>query len=366
MGVFNMKTRGSRVVKSLIAAGLLTAAGCGRVADNQGEATAGRDGCEVLAEAATAYIQKCLPYQAIDLARAQRFAAECKMVVGAPGVSGFGATLAACETAFESAAATCAAIEALPCLPPRGALSNGAPCGADPQCASGLCSAGGIDAPSVAQNATTTPALGMTRGACGTCAPCTGACASGLVCQEGNCVPPPPGDVGESCADHSCKDGLQCYAPNFTCAVLPAEGEACVSERDLEGLEIGCAAPFVCQRAMGVMGTCVRGTAEGERCSPPALVCARGLQRDLLANSDPNQPAAGTCSKATHIPAAGQPCEGAQVCASGICASGKCPFPIPDGQACEAEDQRAARAPCNYFSRCIAGTCVLFDPSSCK
>src|SRR3954452_10100761 len=98
MGVFKMKTRGSRVFKSLIAVGLMVAAGCGRIADNQGEATDGRDGCEVLAEAATAYIQKCLPFQAVDLARAQRFAAECKMVAGAPGVSGFGATLAACET----------------------------------------------------------------------------------------------------------------------------------------------------------------------------------------------------------------------------------------------------------------------------
>ena len=49
-----------------------------------------------------------------------------------------------------------------------------------------------------------------------------------------------------------------------------------------------------------------------------------------------------------------------------ICASGTCPFPIPDGQACEADGQRAARAPCNYFSECIAGTCVLFDPGSCK
>ena len=371
MGVFKMKTRCSRLVKCLVVAGLVTAAGCSRVADDQAKATPGRDGCDALAEAATAYVQKCLPTQAVASAIGQRFAAECKMVAGAPGVTGFGATLAACKAAYESAAETCAAIDAAPCLPPRGALPNGARCGADAQCTSGLCSVpeGGIDAPSayysfvVAKNATTTPAAGVTRGACGTCAPCNGACGRGLVCQQGTCAPPPPGDVGESCVVHSCKNGLQCDAFKFTCAVPPAEGEACVDP--LTGVE-PCAAPFVCQHpAMNVMGTCVRGSAEGGPCSPSGLACARGLRCDLPAGANPNDPAGRTCSSAPNIPAAGQPCEGAQVCEYGVCASGKCPFPIPDGQACDANDQRAVRAPCTYFSECIAGTCVLFDPGSC-
>src|SRR5215471_8110029 len=99
-----MKTRCSRLVQSLVAAGLVTAAGCSRVAHDQAGATSGRDGCDALAEAATAYVQKCLPTQAVASAIAQRFAAECKMVAGAPGVTGFGATLAACESAYESAA----------------------------------------------------------------------------------------------------------------------------------------------------------------------------------------------------------------------------------------------------------------------
>jgi hypothetical protein len=289
------------------------------------------------------------------------------MVGGAPGVTGFGATLAACEAAYESAAETCAAIDVAPCLPPKGALPNGTSCGADAQCASAHCSvpgvvrAGGFEARSAYP-----PAAGVTSGACGTCAPCDGTCASGLVCQQGTCVPPPPGDVGDGCLDHLCKSGLQCDAHTLTCEVPPAEGEACVDALDSQGFAaIGCAAPFVCKQPIGVMGTCVRGIADGARCSPSAAPCARGLQCELLAGADPIDPA-GTCSSASHIPGAGQPCEGAQVCAYGICASGKCPFPIPDGQACDADDQSAARAPCNYFSQCSAGTCVLFDPSSCK
>src|SRR4051812_47597602 len=101
------------------------------------------------------------------------------------------------------------------------------------------------------------------------------------------------------------------------------------------------------------------------------LSCARGLQCELSAGADPNDPAGGTSSSASHIPAAGQPCEGAQPCAYGVCApdgtrspgqaeataSGTCPSPISDGQACDANNQRALRAPCNYFSECIAGTC---------
>jgi hypothetical protein len=303
------------------------------------------------------------------------------MVAGAPGVTGLGTKLAACEAAYQSAAETCGAIDPAPCLPPSGALSDGAPCGADAQCASGLCSvpAGDINAPTAyiaftnAQNAATTPAAGVTRGACGTCVPtvaagqpCNGPCATGLVCQQGNCAPPPPpGDVGENCVDRSCKNGLQCDPVKDTCAVTPAEGEECVDPHT--GVELGCAAPFFCQHAaMGAMGTCVRGSVEGGPCSPSGLACARGLVCDLPAGADPKDPV-GTCSRPAPMPAAGEPCEGAQVCAAyGICNSGKCPFPIPDGQACDPYDQTAIRAPCNYFSECIAGTCVLFDPGSCK
>jgi hypothetical protein len=348
-----MKTRCSRLVESLVVAGLVTAAGCGHVAHDQADATAGKDGCDTLAEATRAYLQKCLPTQAFVTASTQRIAAECKMVDGARGVTGFGATLAACEAAYESAAETCATIDPAACLPPRGALLNGAPCGADAQCASGLCSvpAGGLVSSSPYE----------TRGACGTCAPCVAACGLGLVCQQGTCVPLPPGELGENCVGHPCKNGLLCV--NYTCAVPPAEGEACVDAFDPQGsVAVGCAAPFVCQRPIGLMGTCVRGNAEGGPCSPSGLACARGLQCDLPAGADPMDPTAGTCSSAPHIPAAGQPCDGAQVCEYGICASGKCPFPIPDGEACGAD----VRAPCNYFSQCIAGTCVLFDPNSCK
>jgi hypothetical protein len=362
---------------------VVAAAACGKTAPNGEGALGGMtamEGCDALAEAATAYVQKCVPSKTIASAIAQRFAGECKMVAGAPGVTGLGATLAACEAAYASAAETCAAIDAAPCSPPMGALAGGAPCGADAQCASGLCSvsAGGIDAPSayysfVAAQSATTPAAGVTRGGCGTCAPtamagqpCNGTCTSGLVCQQGACAPPPPpGAVGESCVDQACKKGLQCDPLKFTCAVPPAEGEACVDPHT--GVELGCVAPFVCQHAaMGAMGTCVRGSAEGGPCAPSGQACARGLQCEVPAGADPKSPA-GTCSpQDAHIPAAGQPCDGAQPCAYGVCASGTCPFPIPEGQACDANDQRALRAPCNYFSECIAGICVLFDPGSCK
>ena len=364
-----MKTRCSRLVTSIDASVLVTAAGCSRVTDETAAATAGRDGCDALAEAATAYFQKCLPAPSVALAIAQRFAAECKMVAGAPGSTGIGAALRACEAAYESAAEVCAAMDAAPCLPPRGVSANGAPCGADAQCVSGFCSVptGGIDAPSayfsfaVAQNAMM-PAV--TRGACGTCAPCgDGPCGSGLVCEQGTCAPPHPGDVGESCVAYPCKNGLQCDTRKITCAVPAAEGEACVDPQSSLGL--GCAAPLVCQHAgMGVTGTCVRGIAQGGRCSPSGLACARG-QCDLTAGADRNDPLGGTCSLRSRLPAVGQPCEEGVPCEYGVCASGKCPFPIPDGQACDANYARALRAPCSYFSECIAGACVLFDPASC-
>jgi hypothetical protein len=217
----------------------------------------------------------------------------------------------------------------------------------------------------------------VTRGACGTCAPTTvagqpcnaGTCTDGLVCQGGVCTRPPlPGEVGEFCLDdQGCKKGLLCHALDLTCAVPPGEGEACVDPHDgTPGA--GCAAPFVCQPpAAGVMGACVRGSAEGGPCAFPGPACARGLQCHLPPGAAPNDPAGGTCSSHDgQLPVAGQPCDGAQVCEIGVCASGMCPVPIPDGQACDANDQRSIRAPCNYFSECIAGACVLFDPRSCN
>lgn len=101
-----MKTCCSRLVKSLVGAAIVTAVGCGGVAHDQPEATRGSDGCDAMADAAKAYLKRCLPAQAIDAAIAQRLAVECKLVAGAPGVTGFGATLAACQAAYESAAET--------------------------------------------------------------------------------------------------------------------------------------------------------------------------------------------------------------------------------------------------------------------
>jgi hypothetical protein len=358
---------------------IVAAAACGKSAPS-GEGH--KEGCDALAEAATAYIQKCVPSKSVPLAIAQRFALECKMVAGAPGVTGLGVTLAACQAAYESATETCARIDATPCSPPTGALPAGAPCGADAQCASGLCSvvAAGIDAPSAyfsftAAHNDTTPAAAVTRGAGGTCAPttvpgqpCDGTCTGGQVCQGSVCVASPsPGDVGQFCLDdYGCKDGLQCDALELTCAIPPGEGQPCFDPH--ASMQWGCVAPFVCQQASPVgMGTCVPGSPEGGQCSTSGgLACARGLQCYLAAGAAPNDPSGGTCSSHDRIPAAGQPCEGAQVCELGVCASGSCPVPISDGQACDAYDQTAIRAPCNYFSECITGTCVLFDPRSCN
>ena len=120
------------LIKLLVAAGLVTSGGCSCVTDDQA-------GCDALAEAVTAYVQKCFPTNTIASAVTKRFAGQCQRVAGARGVTGFGATLAACTAAYESATETCAAIDTARCLPPTGAEPNGARCGADAQCASGLC-----------------------------------------------------------------------------------------------------------------------------------------------------------------------------------------------------------------------------------
>jgi len=335
----------------------------GSVAPN---ADAGTETCEALAEAVKAYYQSCRPTDPITSAIARRFATECKIVAGAPGLSGFGAALSACRSAYASATPTCATVDPAPCLPPEGALANGAVCGADAQCASRFCSVpdGGNEASAsyfaFAKAKNASPALGTTLGACGVCAPCTGACRSGLVCQLGRCIPSPLSRLGESCVDRPCENGLQCDLPYLTCGVPIREGESCVLETYFER---GCAPPLVCQRdATGIMGTCVQGAPEGGDCGSPNRACARGLL------CDPS----GTCSSAPTIPTAGQTCGVNRPCETGLCgplaptsAPTTCPVPIPDGQACDPNEQRAYFAPCNYFSQCQAGICVLFDPSSC-
>ncbi|MEZ4454647.1 MAG: hypothetical protein R3B09_34665 [Nannocystaceae bacterium] len=134
--------------------------------------------------------------------------------------------------------------------------------------------------------------------------PCDGdeACRSDLVCAEGRCAPPP--DLGEPCAVTCGRLGLRC-GPRGICVAAAFEGAPCDPVLD------GCGGLLRCDPSTS---TCRRPPAIGEPCH---VVCAAGAVCDDV---DP-ETFHGTCAALRDDD---DPCEADAQCRSQACHGGRC------------------------------------------
>jgi hypothetical protein len=254
---------------------------------------------------------------------------------------GSGITEASIEACAESLAkATCDDVlgNRLGACSFRGSLPDGSKCGANGQCASGLCRKD--------------PDRAVPASFCGTCAPRGAAgepcrkdenedCQNGLVCAPNlTCVA--PGRAGEKCDSTSkpCLMNLYCTTAQ-TCAFRVAVGEPCTSSNDYDD---------PCDRSNGAfchpgIHECIQiGTARpGERCglAPP------GATAPVLC-------APGGFAAASCIPEAGGLAPDGSVL-SGVCGAVK-----QDGEPCETS------ANCIEPATCVRGICYVPASSTCK
>jgi hypothetical protein len=331
--------RNTTALGAAIAAIVSVSAGCSSSSSQPSTA----DVCHQIYASVSGYFQTCGTIGS-DLSDEGRFDQSCLFDLNAPGA---GATkLEQCAGSFDSAKATCGAVDESACAQPTGSLASGSPCGEGMQCQSGFCKTANPYAPG-----------------CGVCADripvgqkCTVAdlCVDGSWCvwgsnNSGTCTTVTKGDVGAPCSGgaSTCKDGLTCDFATNTCVAPQAEGGSCTTRPD-------CHAPLAC-----ISGKCAQAKTAGQACL--ADQCAPGLGCDLQSQ---------TC-KARVAVDPGKACDNeVNYCRLGFCQSssgsgttGTCSPIIADGQPC---DITSTSATCDSNAQCVNGKCVIFDPSTCK
>jgi hypothetical protein len=290
----------------------------------------GSDGADPIAAACDSYANAvCLRFQDCSPATIQanfgdfgmcraRYALFCKALLGTEGTGWTPSKLKACGESFASLdcnlylAQPFRSIDALTptaCVPPKGALLDGAGCLDHGQCQSGHCHR---------------TALSL----CGTC----GA----------------PGGAGTKCGTNlDCKGSMTCL--NSTCAEASEAGAACVQG------QMPCNVPWSC-----LNGTCAKPGSIGDACGteqPPCnflqgLYCNMNLSR--CENAIFKQP-----GEACKLPNTGLVlCQGAGVCPQ---AAGTCIAPVPEGEVCDATNGPGCMAP----ALCLQGKCTIADSSLC-
>jgi hypothetical protein len=313
------------------------------------------DVCTDIYKAFRGYFERCggrISTKRLD-AWQKDFGRVCKLQVDAPGASGVASGLRACAAKLPDA----------PCgdfpecdLPP-GELEAGAACGDDGQCKSSECQIASDE-------------QGEPTSQCGRCAQLAaigGDCSEDVVCPKGaacveagderTCVAITKRKEGESCDSRGqeCEEGLACEGRlGDTKCVPPGDVGAACSSLD------SCKNGLVCANA-----TCANAAKEGEACS--LGTCGPQLGCDLTTRK---------CAKIAFV-ADGAECDNlTRVCETGSCEGvsfassrgevtitpGKCVAPIPEGGACGP----AVQGSCADFARCIAGKCVIPDPSTCR
>ncbi len=281
------------------------------------------------ADAAKAYCQRVDACAAVFVTDAFGDEATCESLfeaqlltdLSAPGTSATPAMYETCAAALPQVScgdllgnATIPACKTMP-----GTLAQGAACGTDAQCATTHC---------------TVPAAAL----CGTCAE--------------------PSAAGGHCGvDSDCQPGMKCVTGSGTtgtCALYGLQGAACSDTQP-------CRPDFGC-----VNGTC--GTP-----SPAGTACKSSAECDQLAGAFCN-PESLTCQTITFA-APGGACglvSGALVLCAGPGSEcrgssappyqGTCVAYAMDGASCELDGGPL----CDYGAVCVAGTCQVSDPSSCK
>jgi hypothetical protein len=236
-------------------------------ADSSGSADA-PTACSAVADAICAKGQTCGPFaiSAVygDVATCRnRVAQGCLSTIGAPSSSATAMSTTACAQSI--AALSCNTVSrgdfGAACRAVPGALTLGAACGDDSQCASTFCARAG-DA------------------ICGICAaptaagdPCVrGSCSAGTVCPAGQstCITPVPGQVGAACtALEQCDLGhmVGCNTLSGRCIALTLAqaGGACGANSIVPTSYAVCPASGTCSAAIG--GTCSAAAADGATCS---------------------------------------------------------------------------------------------------
>jgi hypothetical protein len=205
------------------------------------------------------------------------------------------------------------------CRPTGGKVTAGGACGDDWQCESGFCAI----------------AADSTCGTCSTRATAGSACAS----------------------DEACEFGLNCSGPDGakTCVAQGMAGATCDDNHP-------CASPNVCiGKTLTAAGTCGPGAPPGGACEQSGCDFAQGLFC---------HPQTKVCQKIGFV-MPGEPCgvinNGLVGCTGSTCLPpgqlvGTCGAVAGDGAACN--DTAGPR--CKAGAKCVGGTCVVPDPSSCK
>lgn len=289
-----------------------------------------------------------------------RFLELCKKAIAAPGTGLTPAYLESCANA--TASLTCGAPSSpKECENPTGSLADGSPCYDSSQCSSGDCKKATTVSTSDAGTTSDQADCGVCIAALAEGASCTAdvKCVKGTTCAgqgaNGTCTKTVENDVGAACdfQVQKCKTGLRCVTHNGqggTCAAPAPAGAACSSNSDCQQPDLGCVAK-VCKARVGDGAAC---TSQSE--------CKTGLACN---------PATSKCGTRPNAKA-GAPCDVFTVCDAGSCVitsqsgnggTGTCPTIIADRQPCNSEIRTAV---CDQFASCKQGTCKVADASACN
>ena len=260
------------------------------------------------------------------------FKSQCLLDLAAPSTGATPQTQADCTAAAGSLSCTDLFANNVPsqCRAVSGKLSDGQACGDDSQCASKYCSTGD-----------------------------SAAC--------GKCFPAPT--AGASCSTQKCGPGLDCHKDSAdptgktrTCVKLGNVGDAC---SDVQ--------PCI-QNLSCTDGKCgAAATKEGDACSftgkgapqcdlTAGLICNPATSKCLLVKLAGPGSACGYDATAGTFTA----CSNEGVCKKAKPAdpTGTCVAAVAIGQACN--DDETVGPKCLAPGKCVAGTCVTPDPSTCK
>jgi hypothetical protein len=277
----------------------------------------------------------------------------CANALGAKGTGTTPATIEACVAAYPTYECTNWLENDPPaaCVPPKGTLTTGAPCGASAQCESTFCAVGAY-------------------AVCGTCQPLP---AAGAACQ----------------VNADCGRGLSCTkAAGSTmitmgvCTAFVASGGACLTGTSTCAPGLACVGDDPTTKAMGMCETqaaTVGAACDGSR--KTAANCNGDL--GLVCIPSAKGSSVGTCQTIT-LAMPGQPCGDVgsnpitayAECQTGFCqkaastdTNGTCVANIADEAACSTDP---TTPPCNAPAKCVpastgsmTGTCKLPNASTC-
>ena len=324
--------------------------------DGSGGSEGGGGTCAQYVNTLVAYIDRC--GDGVSTVRGDaraRLEAACVRGLAAPGAApNADAQVASCTQKIS--AASCDAPGEFDCELTGGTLDDGAPCGENYQCKSGACK---TEPGTSCGKCTAKVAVG---GACTSSSQCVDGAECNFTSSEGGtCRAVKIAKAGEMCGSTdgeviNCEPGLNCSfeSGGATCKARGPAGADCTSRLD-------CLSDLTC-----VAGKCAAGLAEGAACSFGE--CGKGLD----CSKDKK------CARVVFVKA-GEECDSTRRCERGSCngsstglgpegqlevTPGKCVDPLPDGAACNKDQEDGPR--CDAFAECTNGKCTVVDPAQCK